>query len=254
MAKIYVDANKGAEEFLLQNKLYDPLLVGQYCEKRNPHLALIAFERGHCDKELIALTNENGMFKQQARYLLGRKDINLWKYVLEPSNAWRRQLLDQTIGSVIVECSDAEQVSIAVKAMIAAELSQELVVLLERLLLEGTQFSSNKNLQNLLLLTAMKASPERVLDLLGRLKNYDSIEVGKAAISAGLFEEAFMAAKLAGRNADAVGILVDNIKDCVRAASYAELVNDRDTWSRLGLGQRNSGLIKEAIGMTYSFL
>jgi clathrin heavy chain len=248
LAKIYIDANRGAEEFLLQNRLYDPLLVGKYCEKRNPHLALIAYERGQCDKELIGLTNENGMFKQQARYLLGRKDPALWSFVLEAGNTWRSQLVEQAIGSVIPECTDADQVSLAVKAMIAADLQAELVILLERLLLEGTAFSSNKTLQNLLLGTAIRAAPERVSDFLGRLKNYDSQEVAKNAIAAGLYEEAFMACKLAGRNADAVAVLVEHVKDPVRAAGFAELVNDKGTWSRLALGQRNAGLIKESIG------
>lgn len=249
LAKIYIDANRGAEEFLLQNRLYDPLLVGKYCEKRNPHLALIAYERGQCDKELIGLTNENGMFKQQARYLLSRKDMVLWSFVLEAGNTWRPQLIEQAIGSVIPECTDADQVSLAVKAMIAAGLQSELVILLERLLLEGTTFSSNKSLQNLLILTAIKAAPERVSDFLGRLKNYDSHEVAKSAIASGLYEEAFMACKLAGRNADAVAVLMEHVKDPVRAAGFAELVNDKETWSRLALGQRTSGLIKESIGI-----
>ncbi len=251
LGKIYVDANRGAEEFLLQNKLYEPKLLGQYCEKRNPHLALIAYERGQSDTELLALTNENGMFKQQARYLLQRKDPSLWSYVLSSENTYRSALLDQAIGNVVPECTDAEQVSLVVKSLLAAELTSELVILLERLLLDvgsNNAFASNKTLQNLLLKTAMKAAPERVLDFLGRLKNYDPVEVSKVAISLGLFEEAFMACKLANRHADAVAIIIENIKDPVRASSYAELVNDRDTWSRLAHGQRESGLIKEAIG------
>jgi clathrin heavy chain len=247
LAKIYVDQNRGAEEFLLENSLYDTAAIGRYCEKRNPHLALIAFEKGRCDKELLALTNENGMFKQQARYLLHRKDLALWAFVLEPGNSFRPQLLEQAVGVVIPESSAADEVSLAVKALMAASLSKELVVLLERLLLEGTAFAQNKNLQNLLLQTAIKAAPERVSDLLGRLKNYDSVEVGRAALAAGLFEEAFLAHKLAGRNAEAVGVLVEHLKDCVRGATFAELVNEKETWSRLGRGQRMAGLIKESI-------
>lgn len=150
---------------------------------------------------------------------------------------------------MIPESSDAEQVSLAVKAMIVADMSRELVVLLEKLLLESTAFANNKNLQNLLLLTSIKAAPERVNNYLGKLKNYDSIEICKAAIAAGLYEEAFIASKLSGRNADAVAILVDHMKDYVRAASFAELVNEKEAWSRLGHGQRVAGLIKEAIGI-----
>jgi len=32
-------------------------VVGKYCEKRDPHLACIAYERGQCDAELIKVLN-----------------------------------------------------------------------------------------------------------------------------------------------------------------------------------------------------
>jgi clathrin heavy chain len=95
LAKIYVDSNQNAEKFLRENKLYDPVVVGKYCEKRNPQLALIAFEAGQCDLELIDVTNENSMFKQQARYLVKRRDLSLWAHVLSPENVYRRSLIDQ---------------------------------------------------------------------------------------------------------------------------------------------------------------
>jgi clathrin heavy chain len=38
----------------------------------------------------------------------------------------------------------------------AAELPNELIELLEKLVLEGSAFSDNRNLQNLLILTAIK--------------------------------------------------------------------------------------------------
>ena len=28
-------------------------VIGKYCEKRDPHLACVVFERGQCDAELI---------------------------------------------------------------------------------------------------------------------------------------------------------------------------------------------------------
>lgn len=36
-----------------ENPYYDSKVVGKYCEKRDPHLACIAYERGQCDAELI---------------------------------------------------------------------------------------------------------------------------------------------------------------------------------------------------------
>ncbi len=53
LAKIYIDANNNAERFLRENPFYDSKVVGKYCEKRDPHLACIAYERGQCDEELI---------------------------------------------------------------------------------------------------------------------------------------------------------------------------------------------------------
>jgi hypothetical protein len=36
-----------------ENPFYDSRVVGKYCEKRDPHLACMAYERGQCDQELI---------------------------------------------------------------------------------------------------------------------------------------------------------------------------------------------------------
>jgi hypothetical protein len=76
-------------------QLYEPLVVGQFCEKRDPYLAYIAYAKGFCDDELIAITNDNSMFKQQARYLVKRRQPELWAQVLVHQNVHRRQLIDQ---------------------------------------------------------------------------------------------------------------------------------------------------------------
>jgi clathrin heavy chain len=76
-------------------QLYEPLVVGKFCEARDPYLAYIAYAKGFCDEELIAITNDNSMFKQQARYLVKRRVPELWAQVLVPDNMHRRQLIDQ---------------------------------------------------------------------------------------------------------------------------------------------------------------
>ena len=53
LAKIYIDSNNNPERFLRENQYYDSRVVGKYCEKRDPHLACVAYERGQCDFELI---------------------------------------------------------------------------------------------------------------------------------------------------------------------------------------------------------
>ena len=50
-----------------ENQYYDRCVVGKYCEKRDPHLACVAYERGQCDRELINVCNENSLFKSEAR-------------------------------------------------------------------------------------------------------------------------------------------------------------------------------------------
>lgn len=39
-----------------ENQYYDSRTVGKYCEKRDPHLACVAYERGLCDEELIKVS------------------------------------------------------------------------------------------------------------------------------------------------------------------------------------------------------
>ena len=56
LAKIYIDSNNNPERFLRENKFYDSEVIGKYCEKRDPHLACVAYERGNCDLELIRVS------------------------------------------------------------------------------------------------------------------------------------------------------------------------------------------------------
>lgn len=74
--------------------------MGKYCEKRDPHLACIAYERGQCDRELISVCNENSLFKSEARYLVRRRDPDLWAEVLLESNPYKRPLIDQVISMI----------------------------------------------------------------------------------------------------------------------------------------------------------
>ena len=56
LAKIYIDSNNNPERFLRENQFYDSRVVGKYCEKRDPHLACVSYERGQCDEELIRVS------------------------------------------------------------------------------------------------------------------------------------------------------------------------------------------------------
>ncbi|KAK3108031.1 Clathrin heavy chain, partial [Teratosphaeriaceae sp. CCFEE 6253] len=133
LAKIYIDSNNNPEKFLKENDLYNTLAIGNYCAARDPNLAFIAYRKGQNDLELIGITNENAMFKPQARYLLERADPEIWAYVLSDNNIHRRSLVDQVISTAVPESQDPERVSVAVKSFIEADMPVELIELLEKI-------------------------------------------------------------------------------------------------------------------------
>ncbi|KAI9297462.1 putative CHC1-clathrin heavy chain [Neoconidiobolus thromboides FSU 785] len=247
LAMIYIDGNNNPEQFLRSNQLYDPRIVGRYCEKRDPYLAFVAYEQGQCDHELIQVTNDNSMHKYQARYLIQRQDSDLWATVLDESNSHRGILVDQIVNSAISEAQIPEAVSVTVKAFIAAGLSKELLELLEKVVLEPTMFSENANLQNLMILTASKSCPEKVMGYLERLNNYESNEVARILVESQLYEEAFYIYNKYSAHSEAVNVLIDHLHDVDRAYDFAEKVNSPNVWSKLGKAQLAQNRVKEAV-------
>lgn len=247
LAKIYIDSNNNPERFLKENTFYDSLVVGKYCEKRDPHLACVAYERGLCDEELIQVCNENSLFKSQSRYLVKRRDMDLWAKVLNEDNEFRRQLIDQVVQTALSETQDPDDISVTVKAFMTADLPNELIELLEKIVLDSSVFSEHRNLQNLLILTAIKADRTRVMEYINRLDNYDAPDIANIAITNELYEEAFAIFKKFEVNTSAIQVLIDNVKNLDRAYEFAERCNDPAVWSQLGRAQLNENMVKEAI-------
>ncbi|XP_030381609.1 clathrin heavy chain [Scaptodrosophila lebanonensis] len=247
LAKIYIDSNNNPERFLKENQNYDSRVVGRYCEKRDPHLACVAYERGQCDRELIAVCNENSLFKSEARYLVGRRDAELWAEVLSEANPYKRQLIDQVVQTALSETQDPDDISVTVKAFMRADLPNELIELLEKIILDSSVFSDHRNLQNLLILTAIKADRTRVMDYINRLDNYDAPDIANIAISNQLYEEAFAIFKKFDVNTSAIQVLIDQVNNLERANEFAERCNEPAVWSQLAKAQLQQGLVKEAI-------
>jgi len=257
LAKIYVDTNNGAANFLTTNKYYDSAVVGKYCEARDPHLSFIAYKRawGSCDEQLIDVCQKNGFWKDLARYLVERQDLDLWSRVLveeEANLAYRRQLIDQVVATALPESRVPEEVSTTVKAFMAANLPNELIELLERIILHGPQdgeFATNRNLQNLLILTAIKADKKRVMDYVKRLNNYDGPDIAKIAISEQyqLFEEAFFIYKKYKKGPEAIQVLLEHLESMERAVEFAAYWDQPDVWSLLGKAQLDKEMVKDAI-------
>ncbi|ONM56239.1 hypothetical protein Zm00014a_026588 [Zea mays] len=240
-------SNNNPEHFLTTNPFYDSRVVGKYCEKRDPTLAVVAYRRGQCDYELINVTNKNSLFKLQARYVVERMDGDLWDKVLQPENEYRRQLIDQVVSTALPESKSPEQVSAAVKAFMTADLPHELIELLEKIVLQNSAFNGNFNLQNLLISTAIKADPSRVMDYVNRLDNFDGPAVGEVAIEAQLYEEAFAIFKKFNLNVQAVDVLLNNIRSIERAEEFAFRVEEDVVWSQVAKAQLREGLVSEAI-------
>ena len=256
LGKIYVTMNKEPQTFLTTNQFYDSKELGKYCEKLDPYLAFLAYKRanGSCDDELLEVTNANGLFKDQARYLVEKQDPELWARVLEDDNPYRKQVIDQVVSTALPETKDSECVSTTVRAFMKAQLPSELIGLLEKLVLHGDVFNNHKKLQNLLIITGIKCSnmqdapQDRVMNYISRLDNFD-VEIAETALKENyqLYEEAFTIYKKFNEHEKAMDVLIDNIENLDRAQQYAERVNQKNIWSKLAKAQLDARMIKDSV-------
>eukprot|EP00824_Muranothrix_gubernata_P013157 TRINITY_DN2754_c0_g1_i2.p1 TRINITY_DN2754_c0_g1~~TRINITY_DN2754_c0_g1_i2.p1 ORF type:complete len:1581 (-),score=427.08 TRINITY_DN2754_c0_g1_i2:505-4755(-) len=251
LAKIYVSTAKEPQKFLEANNFYDSKIVGKYCEDIDPHLSVLAYKKakGACDQELIELTNKHYLYRIQAKYLVERQDVELWKEVLQEENPHRKQLVEQVVQSALPDTKNADEVSVTVKAFIEADLPHELIDLLDKIVLHTSEFSNIKHLQNLLIYTAIKSAKDRVMDYINRLENFDGHKLAKYALEPenNLFEEAFAIYTKINEPELAVDVLLSKIGDLERSSIFAEKINDPMVWSKLGQAQLNSDMVSEAI-------
>ena len=248
-AKVYVETNRNAQHFLETNPYYDSREVGKFCSRRDPYLAFIAYKRGQCDEEVLQLTNDNSLFREQAAYAVDRADNELWSKIFSEENPFRRLVIDQVISSAMPNCKKPDKVSAAVKAFLAAGMPEVLMEMLEKLVMQtsNTAFSRNTNLQNLLILTAIGAAPERVMEYARRLDNYDGPDVAPSCIDAGLFEEAYTMYYKFEKFDDALDVLLVHIKDFDRGQEFAIRMNRPDVWLKLGVAQLENDLVADGI-------
>ncbi|KAH8731300.1 clathrin heavy chain [Phaeosphaeriaceae sp. PMI808] len=247
LAKIYIDSNNNPEKFLQENDQYDTLIVGKYCEKRDPNLAFVAYSKGQNDLELIHITNENAMFKAQARYLLERADGEIWDYVLSPNNMHRRSLVDQVTSTAVPASTDPDKVSVAVKAFITGDMPAELIDLLEKIILEPSSFSDNPSLQNLLMLTAAKSDRGRMMNYIHQLEFYTPEDIAQQCIEVGMYEEAFEIYKKHKQHVEAANVLIEHIVSIDRAQDFADRVDEDAVWSRVAKAQLDGLRVTDSI-------
>ena len=260
LAMIYIDTNQNPEKFLQGNQYFDPKVVGAYCEKRDPHLAFIVYSNapgGSCDDEAIQVTSANKLFKAQAKFLVDRQDVELWAKVLTDDNPHKRDLVDQVVSTALPQCKNGDAVATAVKAFMQANLPNELIELLEKIVLRpDSEFANNKSLQNLLLITACQVAAQggleeslrgRVMEYINRLDKFDGPDIATLCVSDGLYEEAFVIYKKCDDKKGAIDVLLEHIKDLERAKDYANACNLDEVWSSLALAQLDTGHVSDAI-------
>lgn len=248
LAKIYIDSNHDPESFLKDpNNNYDTLAIGKYCEARDPNLAFIAYRKGQNDLELINVTNNNSMFRAQARYLLERADPEVWAYALSDNNEHRRSLVDQVTATAVPESTEPDKVSIAVKAFVDADLPAELIDLLEKIILEPSPFSENGSLQNLLMLTAAKSDKAKLMGYIEKLDQFSVDEIAGLCIQNGLYEESLAVYKKVNNHGEAANVLIDHIVSIDRAYEYAEEVDLPEVWSKVAKAQLDGVRVTDSI-------
>lgn len=158
-------------------------------------------------------------------------------------------MIDQVVQIALPESKNPDEVSCAVKAFMEADKPQHLIELLEKIVLHSSDFMKNKNLQNLLILTAIKTDRSRVMDYINRLDNFDGDELAEIALDEqyGQYEEAFAIYKKVGDNEKAAGVLLRYIGNVKAAIEFAEKINNPQVWSKVGVAQLDQGMVRESI-------
>lgn len=105
----------------------------------------------------------------------------------------------------------------------------------------------NPQIENLLILTAIKADRTQVGDYIKRLHNYDINSIASSAIRNELYEEAFMVFNKFKINTSAIKVLIENIGSLERAKTFAENSDDPAVWSILVDFQLKQGFVKESM-------
>ncbi|KAG2082404.1 armadillo-type protein [Suillus cothurnatus] len=206
LAKIFIDSNNKPETFLKKNNmnhaiwrmsltgLYEPLVVGKFCEARDLYLAYITYAKGFCDDKLIDIINDNSIFKQAA------SSPELWVQVLFHDNIHRRALIDQIVVTALPECTDLDDVSVTVKAFLLVDLPIEVIELREKVVIEPSPFNKGK-----------------VVGFINKLQNYEAGEIAKIATDHGLYEQALTIYKkynqLAMASAQLDGLRIKDVVD-----------------------------------------
>ena len=247
LGKIYVDTDNHPEEFLLTNTYYDPIELGKYCENRNTTLAFVAYKKAKKDDQVLALTIQNGMWKELARYLVNRQDPQLWNRVLSIDDQRKRtHLVEAVQQTALPESKVVEEVTATVTAFLNANMNTELTSILDQIVLHG-EFRNNKALEDLLIISAVKSRPDKVMEYVNNLSNYSAENMAEVASKAKLYEVAFAIYDKHGMHKMAAQMLLENLNDLPRGRAYAAKCDNNQVWTVLAVRLLKENEVHEAI-------
>ncbi|XP_055336403.1 clathrin heavy chain-like isoform X2 [Paramacrobiotus metropolitanus] len=196
LAKLYIE-RKHLEKlypFLRNNKLYDAVAIGQWCEEQNDFsIALTIYEERNLSEHFIRVSGQLGSYRRQLSHLLKSRSENLWDKVLSADNRFRLDLLttmlEMTEGDENAIYDVFEDVSVLVPVIGKTELISETQALIRKLFRkhyapEQVQFLQLWSLRSLL---NGELSEEQMEIMYGeQLYSYDPGVVGSVLQEAGM--------------------------------------------------------------------
>ena len=202
---------------------------------------------GKHDHQLVEFTSKRGLFLRQARYCVERKDRDLWKRVLSEENEHRRSLIDQVVATALPLSRKPDEVSSTAKAFMNAELPHELIEVLERMVLGGAGPAEPAAAES-------KEQPRGAGPDEGTFGNNQSLQtllirMAKMCVSDThkLYEEGLLILKKFKCGAEAIHVLLYDLKDMQRAQEFAADFDEPKVWSKLGRCQLDSDQVQESI-------
>jgi len=140
------------------------------------------------------------------------------------------------VQTALPETKNVDEVANAVQAFIKADIPSQLIELLERIVLHNSDFADNRDLQNLLILTAIRSETSRVMDYINRLDNYDGLKLANMCKEEqhGLYDEALVIFKKFNEPVEAIRVLLYNLNNIKAASEFAEKTNKPEVFSELG--------------------
>eukprot|EP00924_Labyrinthula_sp_SR-Ha-C_P001550 maker-scaffold_18-snap-gene-1.5-mRNA-1 protein AED:0.42 eAED:0.42 QI:0/0/0/0.66/1/1/3/0/1799 len=284
LAKLKILTNSGAKEFLETDSYYEHKVVGKFCENFDPSLAFICYAKsnGDCDVELVNVSVQNELYKELSLYCIDRQSTELWDMIvtynenssesvstggaatLKLTEAEKKKIIDTVVNYGLPQTKDQGKVTVCLKSFMKADMPNELIDLLDKLILQPDSTFTTSSLENLLLLTAVKTRREKVMYYIKVLKTYDGENIAEACLNQAepLTEEALEIYINKNLNVKAMEVIIDYLNDVERAVDFAKSLNfigntfdndlerrqeKKDVLSVLARHLHQKGEIKEAL-------